>query len=71
MAVLEISHCLPHYPLDPLALCVRQVEEFNEAVTSGAEPVASGWDGLKTAEVTHCHVGVGKDGAASAVGVTS
>ena len=40
------------YPLDPLAMYVRQVEAFNDAVASGTEPVASGWDGLKTAEVT-------------------
>jgi 1,5-anhydro-D-fructose reductase (1,5-anhydro-D-mannitol-forming) len=40
------------YPLDPLALYVRQVEAFNDAVASSAEPAASGWDGLKVAEVT-------------------
>ena len=40
------------YSSDPLALYVRQVEAFNHAVASGAEPVASGWDGLKVAEVT-------------------
>ena len=39
-------------PPDPLALFVRQVESFNKAVASGKEPVASGWDGLKVAEVT-------------------
>ena len=48
----DAFHDAEEYPNDPLAMYVRQVAAFNEAVTSGAEPVASGWDGLKVAEVT-------------------
>ncbi len=39
-------------PSDPLAMYTSQVEAFNQAVVSGTEPVGSGWDGLKVAEVT-------------------
>ena len=39
-------------PPDPLLMYVRQVEAFNQAVATGTEPSASGWDGLKVAEVT-------------------
>ena len=39
-------------PPDPLQMYVAQVEAFNQAVAQGTDPVASGWDGLKTAEVT-------------------
>ena len=40
------------YQPDPLALFVHQVEAFDQAVANGTEPLASGWDGLKVAEVT-------------------
>ena len=39
-------------PPDPLQMYIGQVEAFNESLATGAEPVASGRDGLKAAEVT-------------------
>ena len=49
-------------PPDPLALFVDQVQDFNAAVASGAEPQASGWDGLKVAEVTIAMIESAKTG---------
>ena len=62
---LEIAQQYPH---DPLAMYVRQVEAFNEAVASGTEPVASGWDGLKVAEVTLAMVESAKTGRTIRIG---
>jgi 1,5-anhydro-D-fructose reductase (1,5-anhydro-D-mannitol-forming) len=39
-------------PPDPLSLYTKQVEAFNRSVEEGTEPVASGLDGLRAAEVT-------------------
>lgn len=39
-------------PPDPLLLYTKQVEAFNTSVEEGTEPVASGLDGLRAAEVT-------------------
>jgi 1,5-anhydro-D-fructose reductase (1,5-anhydro-D-mannitol-forming) len=40
------------YENDPIALYRWQVDSFNAAVISGGEPVASGLDGLRAAQIT-------------------
>jgi 1,5-anhydro-D-fructose reductase (1,5-anhydro-D-mannitol-forming) len=40
------------YETDPISLYTGQVDAFNRAVADGAEPAASGKDGLRAAQVT-------------------
>jgi len=40
------------YENDGIVLYTRQVDAFNEAVAAGTEPIATGLDGLRTAEIT-------------------
>ncbi len=55
--VSELEQAQEWYaPPDPLAMYVRQVESFNEAVASGTEPAATGWDGLKVVAITEAVV---------------
>ncbi len=54
-------------PPDRLRMFVGEVEAFNQAVASGAEPSASGWDGLKVAEVTIAMVESARTGRSIAI----
>lgn len=57
------------YEPDPVALYVREVHDFNNAVRSGASPLATGLDGRRVAEVTVAMAESWRTGRRVALGV--